>query len=242
VLPCPHCFAEPDADVLHHGVLHMVARVGEAIRAAGAGYGSDSVLSAARTVSGMQVKFRRNRADFPMLGMKQVTDLSDLFIGNHVSPREKDSPSVPGAHSSDRRPRSPRARRPTQDKNLPPQGLGSALEPEAPSGSHRGKYEGKIDPSRGLASDGGKHPGDPDDRDALPHSVGGGGWLRGAVGDGIYHGSGNCNNAGHDHSEGRDKTPHYREESDTRAGERRRNKQPAPVSRGTGQPATIMAG
>jgi hypothetical protein len=39
---------------------------------------------------GMQVQLRRNGADFPMLGMKQMTDLSDLFIGNHTSPREKD--------------------------------------------------------------------------------------------------------------------------------------------------------
>jgi len=39
---------------------------------------------------GMQVQFRRNRADLPMLGVKQVTDLNDLFIGNHTSPREKD--------------------------------------------------------------------------------------------------------------------------------------------------------
>jgi hypothetical protein len=51
---------------------------------------------------GMQVQFRRNRADLPMLGVKQVTDLSDLFIGNHTSPREKDSPSVPGVRKSDR--------------------------------------------------------------------------------------------------------------------------------------------
>jgi hypothetical protein len=39
---------------------------------------------------GMQVQFRRNDADFPMLGMKEMADASDLFIRNHTSPREKD--------------------------------------------------------------------------------------------------------------------------------------------------------
>jgi hypothetical protein len=39
---------------------------------------------------GMQVEFGRNGADLPMFGVKQVTDVSDLFIGNHASPREKD--------------------------------------------------------------------------------------------------------------------------------------------------------
>jgi hypothetical protein len=39
---------------------------------------------------GMQVQFRRNGADFPMLGMKEMADASDLFIRNHTSPREKD--------------------------------------------------------------------------------------------------------------------------------------------------------
>jgi hypothetical protein len=36
------------------------------------------------------MQFRHNRADLPMLGMKQVTDVSDLFLSNHASPREKD--------------------------------------------------------------------------------------------------------------------------------------------------------
>jgi hypothetical protein len=32
----------------------------------------------------MQAECGGNGADLPMLGMKQVTDLSDLFIGDHV--------------------------------------------------------------------------------------------------------------------------------------------------------------
>ena len=82
-----------------------------------------------------------------------------------------------------------------------------------------------------------------DDRHAPRRSVDSGGWPRGAGDGGIFPGNGDGNNAGRGHSEGRDKTPRHREESDTRAGEKLRNKQPAPVSRkGTGQPATIMAG
>jgi hypothetical protein len=38
----------------------------------------------------MYVEFGGNSADLPMLGVKEMTDLSDLFIGNHASPREKD--------------------------------------------------------------------------------------------------------------------------------------------------------
>jgi len=38
---------------------------------------------------GMEQEFRRNSADLPMLGVKQVADAGDLFIGNHASPREK---------------------------------------------------------------------------------------------------------------------------------------------------------
>ena len=53
---------------------------------------------------GMEKEFGGNGADFPMLGVKQVADASDLFIGNHASPREKDSPSAPGDRRSDRRP------------------------------------------------------------------------------------------------------------------------------------------
>src|SRR5271157_2131134 len=103
-----------------------------------------------------------------MLGVKQVTDLSDLFIGDHASPREKDSPSVPSARRSDRRPRSRRIRPPTSGKNLPPQGLRTLAEPEAPSDSHRGKPEGKIDLSRELLSAGDTRVGAGDDRDAPP--------------------------------------------------------------------------
>jgi hypothetical protein len=38
----------------------------------------------------MEAEFRGNRADLPMLGVKEMADASDLFTGNHASPREKD--------------------------------------------------------------------------------------------------------------------------------------------------------
>jgi hypothetical protein len=150
-----------------------------------------------------------------------------------------------GARRSDRRPRSLCIRLPTPGRNPPPQGPRPVAESEAPSDSHRGKHEGKIDPSRELLSAGDTRVGAGDDRGAPPGRDFGdsGGWPRGAGDDGIYPGNGDGNNAGHGHSEDRDKTPRRREESDTRAGEKQRNKQPAPVSReGTGQPVTIMAG
>src|SRR5208283_2768989 len=120
-----------------------------------------------------------------------------------------------------------------------------APKPEALSGSHRWKHEGKIDLSREPLNAADTRVGAGDDRDARPGRdfADSGGWPRGAGDGGIYPGNGDGNNAGRGHSEGRDKTPRHREESGTRAGEKPRNKQPAPVSReGTGQPATIMAG
>jgi len=105
-------------------------------------------------------------------------------------------------------------------EDRPPEGTPPAQELEARSGSHRERYEGKIDPSRELASGDGRRADDPGDRDALRDFVGDGDWPHGVAGGGIFHGNGNCNNAGHDHSEDRDKTPRRREESDTRAGER----------------------
>ena len=124
-------------------------------------------------------------------------------------------------------------------------GFERLAEPEAPSDSHREKAEGKIDLSREPLSAGDIRVGAGDGRDALPGPdfADSGDWPRGAEDGGIYPGNGDGNNAGRGHSEGRDKTPRHREESDTRADEKQRNKQPAPVSReGTGQPATIMAG
>ena len=63
-------------------ISEAVAQPGMATEAIGVERSADGI--------GMQVQFRRNRADLPMLGVKQVTDLNDLFIGNHTSPREKD--------------------------------------------------------------------------------------------------------------------------------------------------------
>jgi hypothetical protein len=64
-------------------------RIGEAIAPPGMATEAIGCERGAHGI-GMQVQFRRNRADLPMLGVKQVTDLSDLFISNHTSPREKD--------------------------------------------------------------------------------------------------------------------------------------------------------
>jgi hypothetical protein len=38
---------------------------------------------------GMQAELAGNGADLPMLGVKQMTDLRDLFFGNHVLTSEK---------------------------------------------------------------------------------------------------------------------------------------------------------
>jgi hypothetical protein len=85
----------------------------------------------------IQAEFSRKGTDFPMLGMKQVTDASDLFIGNHAAPREKDSPSAPGGRSVGRRPSRTGLRRPARGGNPAPERPRLAQEPEAPSDSHR---------------------------------------------------------------------------------------------------------
>jgi len=118
-----------------------------------------------------------------------------------------------------------------------------AHEVDARSDFHGEKQEGKIDPSRGRAAAGDTLAGGRDDRGALPDSAGDAGWLGGVADGEIFHGSGNCNNAGPGHSGDTDKTPCRREESGTPAGEKLRHEQPAPVrERSTGQPAPIMAG
>ena len=59
-----------------------VAQPGMAAKALGVERGAHGV--------GVQMQFRHNRADLPMLGVKQVTDVSDLFLSNHAPPRKKD--------------------------------------------------------------------------------------------------------------------------------------------------------
>jgi len=39
---------------------------------------------------GMQAEFRGNGADLPVFGIKQMTDASDLFVGNHAAPPKRD--------------------------------------------------------------------------------------------------------------------------------------------------------
>ena len=156
------------ARILLQGLAQEVeVRIGQAVTQPGMATEAIGVERGTHGI-GMEVQFRRNRADFPMLGMKQMTNLSDLFIGNHASPREKDSSSAPGVRRSDRRPRSLRIRPLTPGKNLPPQGLRTVAESEAPSDSHRGKHEGKIDLSREPLSAGDTRVGAGDDRDAPP--------------------------------------------------------------------------
>ena len=99
-----------------------------------------------------------------------------------------------------------------------------APEPEAHSDSHREKYPGKIDPSRGRADALGNHAGGHDDPHVPRGSVDGGDWLPGAAAGGIFHDIVSCSTAGPDHNEGRDKTPPGREESDTHVDERLWNK------------------
>ena len=104
----------------------------------------------------------------------------------------------------------------------PPQEPPPAQELDARSGSHRESYAGKIDLSRELLSAGGTRVGADDGRGAprRPDFVHSGGWPRGAADGGIFPGNGNCNNAARGRSGGRDKTPRYREETDTPADER----------------------
>ena len=77
------------ARILLQGLAEEVqVGIGEAIAEAGMATEAVGVEGAAHGV-GMHAEFRRNGAHLPMLGVKEMTDLSDLFIGNHASPREK---------------------------------------------------------------------------------------------------------------------------------------------------------
>src|ERR1700730_12382621 len=78
---------------------------------------------------GMQVQLSRNGADLPMLGMKEMADVGDLFIGNHASPRGKDSPSARGVHRSDTRPSRKRIRAPWRGSRPTPEWSQRAQEP-----------------------------------------------------------------------------------------------------------------
>jgi len=100
---------------------------------------------------------------------------------------------------------------------------------EARSGWHKRKSEGKIDPSRGRADALGTRAGGRDDPHAPRGSVDGDDWPRGAATGGTFHDIEGCSTADPDHSEGRDRTPPGREESDTPVDERLCNKPPAPV-------------
>jgi len=71
---------------------------------------------------------------------------------------------------------------------------------------HKERGEGKIDPSRKISSVGDTPVGGRGDRHVPRDSVDGGGWPRGAGGGGLFHGHGNCNNAGRGHNGGRDRT------------------------------------
>ena len=78
------------ARILLQGLAQEVeVRIGETVAQPGMAAEAVGVERGAHGI-GVQVQFRRNGADLPMLGVKQMTDLSDLFIGNHASPREKD--------------------------------------------------------------------------------------------------------------------------------------------------------
>ena len=78
------------ARILLQGLAQEVeVRIGEAVAQPGLAAEAIGVERGAHGI-GMQMQFRRNGADLPMLGMKQMTDASDLFIGNHAPPREKD--------------------------------------------------------------------------------------------------------------------------------------------------------
>src|ERR1019366_10713585 len=89
---------------------------------------------------------------------------------------------------------------------------------------------GKIYPSRGLSSANDTRAGGRDDRRVRRDLVGGDGSPGDVAGGGISRGSGICNNAGRDHSDGRDRTPRHREESGKRVGGKPWNKPSAPVS------------
>jgi len=194
---------------------------------------------------GMEKEFGGNSADLPLLGVKQIADASDLFIGDHAAPREKDSPSAPGDRRSDRRPSRGRSLGRLKSQDRAPEWPPPAQARGALSDSHREKPARKIDLSRELLSVDDIRVGAGDGRDALPGRgfVHSGGWPRGVEGGGIFHDIGGCNTADLDHNGGRDRTLRRREESDTHVGERLWNKARAPVSRGSaGQPAPIMEG
>jgi len=81
-------------------------------------------------IPGMEKEFGRNGADLPIPRVKHMADASDLLIGNHASPRKKDSPSAPGDRKSDRRHSRGRSLRPAKGEGLaqewppPPQARG----------------------------------------------------------------------------------------------------------------------
>ena len=78
------------AGILLQGLAQKVeVRIGDTVAQPGLAAKALGVERGAHGV-GVQMQFRRNGADFPMLGVKQVTDLSDLFLSNHAPPREKD--------------------------------------------------------------------------------------------------------------------------------------------------------
>ena len=78
------------AGILLQGLAQKVeVRIGDTVAQPGLATKALGVERGAHGV-GVQMQFRRNGADFPMLGVKQVTDLSDLFLSNHAPPREKD--------------------------------------------------------------------------------------------------------------------------------------------------------
>jgi len=64
------------------GISEAITKAGMAAEAVGVQGGAYGI--------GMQAELGRKRADLPMLGMEEMADASDLFIGNHASPREKD--------------------------------------------------------------------------------------------------------------------------------------------------------
>ena len=78
------------AGILLQGLAQEVeVRIGETVAQPGMAAEALGVERGAHSI-GVQMQFRRNRADFPVLGVKQVTNVSDLFSRNHAPPREKD--------------------------------------------------------------------------------------------------------------------------------------------------------
>ncbi len=78
------------AGILLQGLAQEVeVRIGEAVAQPGMAAKALGVERGAHSI-GVQMQFRRNGADFPVLGVKQVTNVSDLFSRNHAPPREKD--------------------------------------------------------------------------------------------------------------------------------------------------------